>query len=191
LLDRLPLQIRSRRWDCRRLLYRLSARWRGRRSFITDGLAIVVSDHHDHQLGFSAAMISRANLRPFAIAALIVTDETGISAMFAHDANLGFLGKGIFKPIGKPISVRIAHHHDLDRGILARRGRRGVGVIPGAALSPLLFPLRGEKEPGDNPSSPIGDSRQSRRHRDCTAAAGASPMNFPRTAHWQEAREQK
>jgi hypothetical protein len=54
--------------------------------------------------------------------------------VFAHDADLGLLGKGIFKPVGKPVGVGIAHHHDLDRGILARRGRRSVGVI----LGPLL-----------------------------------------------------
>src|SRR5262249_29662002 len=48
LLDWLPLQIRSRRWDCRGRLYRLRVRRGGRRSLLTDGLAIVVSDHHDH-----------------------------------------------------------------------------------------------------------------------------------------------
>src|SRR6516164_8720304 len=54
--------------------------------------------------------------------------------MFAHDADLGLLGKGIFEPECKPVSVRITHHHDLDRGILARRGRRRVGVIRGLLL---------------------------------------------------------
>src|SRR5262249_12122743 len=78
------------------------------------------------------------HLRPLAIAALIVTNETGIGAMFAHDADFGLLGKTIFKPKGKPISVGITHHHDLDPGILARCSRRRVGVILGLLL--LSFP---------------------------------------------------
>src|SRR5262249_46005642 len=92
-------------------------------------------------------------LRLLAIAARIVPDETGIGAMFAHDADLGLLGKGIFEPEGKPVSVRITHHHDLDRGILARRGRRRVGVIRGLLLLdfsgpfPLLVPLAGGGRP--------------------------------------------
>src|SRR5215475_791906 len=116
LLDWLPLQIRSRRWDCRGRLYRLRVRRRGRRSLLTDGLAIVVSDHHHDELGLFRSDNLARHLRPLAIAALIVTDEAGIGAMFAHDADLGLLGKGIFKPEGKPVSVRITHHHDLDRG---------------------------------------------------------------------------
>src|SRR5262249_52195755 len=50
-------------------------------------------------------------------------------------------GKGIFKPEGKPVSVRITHHHDLDRGILARRGRRRVGVIRGLLLLDFSGPF--------------------------------------------------
>ena len=61
--------------------------------------------------------------------------------MFAHDADLGLLGKGIFEPEGKPVSVRITHHHDLDRGILARRGRRRVGVIRGLLLLDVSGPF--------------------------------------------------
>src|SRR6516165_798745 len=145
LLDWLPLQIRRPWRDCRGRLYRLGVRWRRRRSLLTDGLAIVVSDHHNDEFGFLGSDDLACHLRPFAIAALIVTDETGVGAMFAHDADLGFLGKGIFKPVGKPISVRIAHHHDLDRGILARRGRRRVGVIRGLLLLDFSgpFPLAG------------------------------------------------
>src|SRR5260370_32136215 len=46
LLDRLPLQIRRRRWAGWGWLYRLRVRgWRRRRSLLTDGLAIIVSDH--------------------------------------------------------------------------------------------------------------------------------------------------
>src|SRR6266700_4191261 len=134
LLDRLPLQIRSRRWDCRGRLYRLRVRWRGWRSLLTDGLAIIVSDHHDDEFGFLGNDDLARHLRPLAIAALIVPDETGVDAMFAHDPDLGLLGKGIFKPKCKPVSVRITRHHDLDRGILARRGRRRVGVILGLLL---------------------------------------------------------
>src|SRR5262249_8689388 len=149
LLDRLPLQIRRRRWDCRGRLYRRRVRWRGRRSLLADGLAIIVSDHHDDEFGFLGSDDLARHLRPLAIAVLIVTDETGIGAMFAHDADLGLLGKGIFKPKGKPVSVRITHHHDLDRGILARRGRRRAGVIRGLLLLdfsgpfPLLSPGAG------------------------------------------------
>src|SRR5262249_38096153 len=47
LLDGLPLQVRWRRWDWWGL-YLLRVRWRGRRSLLADGLAIIVSDHHDH-----------------------------------------------------------------------------------------------------------------------------------------------
>src|SRR5215471_15178218 len=141
LLDRLPLKIRSRRWDCRGRLCRLRVRWRRRRSLLTDGLAIIVSDHHDDEVGFLGNDDLARHLRPFAIAALIVPDETGIEAMFAHDADLGLLGKGIFKPKCKPVSVGIAHNHDLDRGILARRGRRSVGVIRGPLLLDFSHPV--------------------------------------------------
>src|SRR5262249_45442582 len=108
---------------------------------LTDGLAIIVSDHHDDELGFLGSDDLARHLRPLALAALIVTDETGIGAMFPHDADLGLLGKGIFKPEGKPVSVRITHHHDLDRGILARRGRRRVGVIRGLLLLDFSGPF--------------------------------------------------
>src|SRR5262249_56068642 len=121
LLDRLPLQIRRRRWDCRGRLYRLRVRWRGRRSLFPDGLAIIVSDHHHDEFGFLGNDDLARHLRPFALAALIVTNETGIGAMFAHDADLGLLGKGIFKPKGNPVSVPITHPHDLVRAILSRR----------------------------------------------------------------------
>src|SRR5262249_11978417 len=149
LLDRLPLQIRRRRWDWRRRLYRLRVRWCGTRSLLTDGLAIIVSDHHDDEFGFLGSDDLARYLRPLAIAALIVTNETGISAMFAHDANLRLLGKGIFQPVGKPISVGIAHHHDFDRGIHARRGRGRVGVIRGLLLLDLSgpFPVPGRGGP--------------------------------------------
>src|SRR5262249_2488240 len=42
---------------------------------------------------------------------------------------------------GKPISVGIAHHHDLDRGIHARRGRGRVGGIRGLLLLDLSGPF--------------------------------------------------
>src|SRR5262249_1811034 len=140
LLDWLPLQIRSRRWDWWGL-YLLRVHWRGRRSLLTDGLAIIVSDHHDDEFGFLGSDDLPHHLRPFARAALIVTNETGIGAMFAHDADLRLLGKGIFQPVGKPISVGIAHHHDLDRGIHARRGRGRAGVIRGLLLLDLSGPF--------------------------------------------------
>src|SRR5262249_24927838 len=84
------------------------------------------------------------HLRPLAIAALIVMNETGIGAVFAHDADFGLLGKGIFKPIGKPVSVGITHHHDLNRAILARRGGWRMGVIGGLLLLDFSgpFPVR-------------------------------------------------
>src|SRR5215510_14327985 len=145
LLDRLPLQIRRRHWDWRGWLYRLRVRRRGRRSLLTDGLAIIVSDHHDDEVRFLGSDDLARHLRPLALAALIVTNETGLGAMFAHDADFGLLRKGIFEPEGKPVSVRITHHHDLDRGILARRGRRRVGVIRGLLLLDFSrpFPLAG------------------------------------------------
>jgi hypothetical protein len=141
LLDWLPLQIRSRRWDWRGRLCRLRVRWRGRRSLLTDGLAIIVSDHHDNEFGFLGSDDLARHLRPLALAARIVPDETGVGAMFAHDADLGLFGKGIFKPEGKPISVRITHHHDLDRGIFARRRRRRMGVIRGLLLLDFSGPI--------------------------------------------------
>src|SRR5262245_24851785 len=149
LLDRLPLQIRGRRWDWRGRLYRLRVRWRGRRSLLTNGLAIIVSDHHDDELGFLGSDDLARHLRPFAIAGLLVTNETGIGAMFAHDADLGLLGKGIFKPKCKPVSVRISRYHDLDRGILARRGGGRVGVIRGLLLLDFsgAFPHAGRRGP--------------------------------------------
>src|SRR5215470_15012172 len=70
LLDRLPLQIRRRRRDWRGRLYRLRVRRRGRRNFLTDGLAIVVSEHHDDEVGFLVSDNLARHLRPFALAAL-------------------------------------------------------------------------------------------------------------------------
>src|SRR5262249_2686653 len=211
----LPFQVRRRRWACLLRLCRRRVR-RGRRSLLTDGLAIVVPDHHDDELGFLGSDDLARQLRPFDIAALIVADETGRGAMFAHDADLGLLGKGIFKPVGKPVGVGIAHHHDLDRGILARRGWRSVGVILGLFLldffgpfPPLFPPARGggafsltitPVAPGDHPrnshrdcTAAVHKDGTSAAHKDCTAvaiAAGAHPMNFPRTAHWLEAKQQ-
>jgi len=130
LLGELPLRVRRCRWTCLGWLCGLRGDGRGRRSFFTDRLAIVVSDHHDDEIGFLGGDDLARHLRPFAIATPIVTNETGIGAVFAHDADIGPLGKSLFKPVGQPVSVRIAHYHDLDRGILARRGRRWrVGVI--------------------------------------------------------------
>src|SRR5260370_14835792 len=51
LLDRLPLQVRRRRWACRGWLYRLRVRRRGRRSRLSDGLALLVSGHPHDELG--------------------------------------------------------------------------------------------------------------------------------------------
>src|SRR5262249_21139679 len=101
--------------------------------------------HHDDEFGFLGSDDLARHLRPLAIAALIVTDEAGIGAMFAHDADLGFLGKGIFEPEGKPVSVRITHHHDVDRGIIARRAWRRMRVIRGPILLDFSgpFPLAG------------------------------------------------
>src|SRR6516165_8219389 len=99
LLDRLPLRVWRRRWACLLWLWRLRVRRRGRRRFLTDGLTIVVSDHHDDEVGFLGSDNLARHLRPFDIAALIVPDETGIGAMFAHDADLGLLGEGIFEPV--------------------------------------------------------------------------------------------
>ncbi len=144
MLDRLPLRVRRRRWACLLRLCR-RVRRRGRRSLFADGLAIVVSDHHDDELGLLGRDNLARHLRPFAIAALIVADETGSGAVFAHDADLGLLGKGIFKPVGNPVGVGIAHHHDLDRGILARRGRRSVRVILGPLLVGFSDPHAGRR----------------------------------------------
>src|SRR5262249_29392119 len=158
--ERLLLRVGRRgrnrnRWSCGRArLCRLRVRLgraggNGRRDLFADRLTVVVSDHHDDEFGLLGRNDLARHLRPFAIAALIVVDETGIGAMFSHDADFGLLGKSIFEPVGKPVSVRIAHHHDLDRGILARRGWRRVGVIRGLVLldfsgpSPALFPLVG------------------------------------------------
>src|SRR5262249_19388567 len=141
LFDCLPLLIRSRRWDCRRRLYRLRVRRRGGGGLLTDGLAIIVSDHHDDEFWFFGSDDLSRHLRPLGIPALVRTGEAGIGAMFAHDADLGLLGKGIFEPEGKPVSVRITHHHDLDRGILARRAWRCVRVIRGLLLLDFSGPF--------------------------------------------------
>src|SRR5262249_60607230 len=101
LLDCLPLRIRSRRWDCRGRLYRLRVRRRGRRSLLTDGLAIIVSDHHDDEFGFLGSDDLARHLRPLALAARVVPDETGIGARFAHGADLWVIGKGSLQPKGK------------------------------------------------------------------------------------------
>ena len=97
--------------------------------FFADRLPIVVAHHHDDVFGLFCRDDLARYLRPFAVAALIVADEAEIGAVFAHDADLGLLGKGILKPIGKPVRVGVAHHHNLDRGILAWRRRRRVGII--------------------------------------------------------------
>src|SRR5262249_58520980 len=90
-----------------------------------------------------------------------------------------------------------------------RGGGRGAGgstrgASPSRLLGPFSFAVPsggGRRPPTDNnPRTPIGDPPRP-RHRDCTAAAhkdctaaavaaGARPMNFPRTAHRLEAKEQ-
>jgi hypothetical protein len=77
--------------------------------------------------------------------------------VFAHDADLGLLGKGIFKPVSEPIGIGIAHHRDLDGGIFARGGRRSVGVIRGLLLFDLLgsFPQAGSRSPFTLPITPV------------------------------------
>src|SRR4051812_24828703 len=64
---------------------RMGCRW----SFFADRLPIVVPHHHDDVFGLFSRDDLTGYLRPFAIAALIVADETGIGAMFAYDADLG------------------------------------------------------------------------------------------------------
>ena len=58
--------------------------------------------------------------------------------MPAYDPDVRVFGKGIFKPVGEPVGICIAHHHNLDRGILSGRGRRRAGVI--WWFLPLCFP---------------------------------------------------
>jgi len=73
------------------------------RDFLPDRLSIVVADHHDEVFRFFCRDDLPRYLRPFAVAALIVADEAGFGAVFAYDADLGLLGKGILEPIGKPV----------------------------------------------------------------------------------------
>src|SRR5262245_1427388 len=131
LLGGLPLRVRWRRWTFLGWLCGLRVDGRGRWSLFTDRLAIVVSDHHDDGFGFLGSDDLARHLRPLALEALIVTTETGLGAMFANDADFGLLGKGIFERVGRPVSVCITHHHDLDDGIPARRAWRRVRVIRG------------------------------------------------------------
>ena len=114
-------------------------------------------------LGFSAAMISRATLRPLGITARVIADKAGIGAMFAHDADLGVIGVCIFKPVGEPVRVRISHDNDLDCGILARRGWRRARVIGGLlvpAPRPFSLPRISRGFPWRSPQKPPGRSPQ-------------------------------
>ena len=150
-------QIRRRRWVYLGWLCQLRVRRRRGRRRLADALAIVIPDHHHDEVRFLDSDDLTRHLRPFAIAALLVTDETGIGAVFAHNADLGLLGKSLFKPVGKPVGVAIAHHHDLDRGLLARRGRRSVRVIRGLFLFDLPgpFPQAGSRSPFTLPITPV------------------------------------
>ena len=125
------------RWSCGRTwLCRLRIRLgrggtrRRRGGLFADRLTVVVSDHHDDEFGLLGRNDFAHHLRPLEIAALIVADQAGIGAMLAHDANVRVLGKGIFEPVGQPIGVGVAHHHDRGRGFgLFLRRCRGARII--------------------------------------------------------------
>jgi hypothetical protein len=121
---------------------------RRRRSLLADCLAIVVADHHDDQLGFVGGDDLARHLRPLDVAAGVVADEAGIGAMLAHDRNLGLLRKCVLEPVGQPVRVGVAHHHDRGGGLrllLRRRwrarivDRRFAFLIPAVLTEPAAL----------------------------------------------------
>src|SRR3954469_8587672 len=104
-------------------------RWRWGRDFLPDGLAVIVSHHYDDVSGLFSRDDLTCSLRPFDVSTLVVADQTRFRAMPANDPDLRVSGKGILEPVGEPVRICIAHHHNLDRGILSGRGRRRAGII--------------------------------------------------------------
>src|SRR6185436_1264633 len=96
------------------------------RRLFADGLPVVVADHHDDEFGLVGCDDLARHLRPLDIAARVVADQAGIGAMLAQDVDLGLFGEGVFEPVGQPIGVGVAHHHDRGGGVglLLRRGGR-------------------------------------------------------------------
>jgi hypothetical protein len=96
----------------------------------SDGLTIVIADHHDDEFRFLGRNDFACDLRPLGVPASIVADEAGIGAMFAYDPDLGFLGKGIFEAMSQPIGVAVAHDHHRDGGFrLLLRGCGSARII--------------------------------------------------------------
>jgi hypothetical protein len=105
---------------------------RRRRSLLADRLAIVVADHHDDELRLLGGDDLARHLRPLNVAARVVADEAGIGAMLAHDRDLGLLGKCVLEPVGQPVRVGVAHHHDGGGGLrLLLRWRRRARIVDG------------------------------------------------------------
>ena len=89
----------------------------GDRRLLADRLAVVVADHHHDEFGLLGRDDLLRDLRPVDVAATVVADQAGIGAMLAHDADLGLLGECFFEPEREPVGHRIAHHHDVGRGL--------------------------------------------------------------------------
>jgi hypothetical protein len=111
--------------------------------------------------------------------------------MFAHNADLGIIGVCIFKPVGKPVRVRISHDSDFDYGILAR-GCWGCARVIGGLLSlPFSLP-RIARGLAIAPIASRAITPKSRRKGCIVAAvaAGDHPMDLPSTARSPEAKVQ-
>src|SRR5690349_19212099 len=68
-------------------------RWR---RLLTNGLAVVVADHHHDKFRLLRCDGLARNLRPFRVAAEIISYEPRLGPMLAHDANLWLFRIGIF-----------------------------------------------------------------------------------------------
>ena len=118
----------------RRLALRGSARRRCCRRALADRLAVVDADHHDDEFRLFGRDDFARNLRPFGLAAGLVTDEARGGAMLAHNAEFRLLGERVLEAVGEPIGHGVAHHHDWgghwSGGVrLLTGGRRRMRVV--------------------------------------------------------------
>src|SRR4029077_4001969 len=131
---------------------------RRRRGFLADRLTVVVADHHDDEVRFLGGDELARHLRPFDIAPLIVADQAGIGAMLADDPDLRFFREGIFKPVGQPVGVAVAYHHDGGGGFgLLLRGWRRARIVDGrlAFLLAVGIVIAPVIPPATAPAAPV------------------------------------
>src|SRR5262249_28051967 len=77
-------------------------------------------------------------------------------AMLAHDRDLRFFREGIFEPVGQPVRVAVAKHHDGGRGFrLFLRGWRRARIVDGRLAFLLTVGIVTPVIPAAAPAAPV------------------------------------